>query len=423
MNDRTPSSSIRRLRLLGEMGAIALGVLLALACSQDAITDPSPRADLDEPRFTAIVAGEQHTCALDDRGAAFCWGSNPDGQLGVAETLATTSTPTPVDTDVRFSTLAAGAYQTCGVGRDGHTYCWGRSVDGDRTRPQPVTQSLQLKFLSSRSKHICGVTGTGTVACWGEGFAGQLGTGGHGATADAAEPQILTSAPALILIATGEAFSCGIDQAGQAHCWGAHDVGQLGTGTGSPGPCVANDGILFPCSPTPWVIVGGLVLTRLAAGSYHACAVGVEGFPYCWGDNTESQLGRNDMLDSCQWVDGAGSRPCSRVAVVANGQGAFVTLVAGGFHTCGLDGHGSAFCWGSNRYGQIGDGTLTTAKQPVRVLGGLSFVSLTAGRSFTCGLTNIGEAYCWGDNGLGQSGEGGPVLLAPTKVVSGKGPG
>jgi alpha-tubulin suppressor-like RCC1 family protein len=77
---------------------------------------------------------------------------------------------------------------------------------------------------------------------------------------------------------------------------------------------------------------------------------------------------------------------------------AFISVTAGFEHTCGITAAGDAYCWGSNSFGKLGDGSEPTEvrPRPVLVLGGLSWTSLSAGGQGTCGLSTTGEAYCWG---------------------------
>jgi hypothetical protein len=77
-------------------------------------------------------------------------------------------------------------------------------------------------------------------------------------------------------------------------------------------------------------------------------------------------------------------------------------------HTCGVTTGGVAYCWGSNAFGQLGDGTSLNIKiVPVLVLGGHTFASVrAAGADHTCGVTTGGVAYCWGWNSQGVLGDG-----------------
>ena len=81
-------------------------------------------------RFTQVVLGERHTCALAEDGRAFCWGSNEYGQLGAGETpsggnCTTVACKTPVEVQggLHFSLLVSGRNETCGVSVAGETYC------------------------------------------------------------------------------------------------------------------------------------------------------------------------------------------------------------------------------------------------------------------------------------------------------------
>jgi alpha-tubulin suppressor-like RCC1 family protein len=64
------------------------------------------------------------------------------------------------------------------------------------------------------------------------------------------------------------------------------------------------------------------------------------------------------------------------------------------------------WCWGDNRFGQLGDGTLVNRSQPVKVVavigptpGDLNFVKLSAGQDRTCGVIVAAQVWCWGSNG------------------------
>jgi alpha-tubulin suppressor-like RCC1 family protein len=98
-------------------------------------------------RFASLSAGASYTCGLTRAGDAWCWGYNAYGQLGNGTTATETSLPSAVQGGLRFTSLTAGAYHTCGMAVDGKGYCWGNNAAGQlgdgtrvaRLRPVKVT--------------------------------------------------------------------------------------------------------------------------------------------------------------------------------------------------------------------------------------------------------------------------------------------
>ena len=90
---------------------------------------------------------------------------------------------------------------------------------------------------------------------------------------------------------------------------------------------------------------------------------------------------------------------------------------AGGRTSCETRSDGSAYCWGENTYGQLGDGTNVLKKEPTRVVGDQSWKQVSTGGAATCGISQQGELYCWGLNNRGQLGlGGGPQRWTPQRV-------
>jgi alpha-tubulin suppressor-like RCC1 family protein len=73
-------------------------------------------------------SGSLHNCALTASGQAYCWGPNGNNQLGDGTTTQRTS-PTAVDTTLRFTQISTGNLQTCGISH-GNLYCWGNNANG-----------------------------------------------------------------------------------------------------------------------------------------------------------------------------------------------------------------------------------------------------------------------------------------------------
>jgi len=133
--------------------------------------------------------------------------------------------------------------------------------------------------------------------------------------------------------------------------------------------------------------------------------VTTSGAAYCWGSNAFGQLG-----------DGTTTQRLVPTPVA--GGLTFTAVSAGWWHTCGITTSGAAYCWGNN--GFLGDGTNTGRLVPTPVAGGLTFTTLSAGPGETCGVTTSGAAYCWGYNAFGQLGDGTTAnRLIPTPVAGG----
>ncbi|HEY3011153.1 MAG TPA: Ig-like domain-containing protein [Gemmatimonadales bacterium] len=182
-------------------------------------------------------------------------------------------------------------------------------------------------------------------------------------------------------------------------------------GAPAPSSCPLDPGV-FPCALAPVAVGGGLTFEQITGGGSHTCGLTVDGTAYCWGSNTSGQLGNNSTTQS-------------QVPVPVATELHFDALDAGANHTCGVTSGGASYCWGLNDRGQLGDGTTTNRTVPVAVSGGLAFEVLTAGGfniGHTCGVVTGGAAYCWGDNEQGQLGMGSADVdphALPTAVSGG----
>jgi alpha-tubulin suppressor-like RCC1 family protein len=274
---------------------------------------------------------------------------------------------------------------------------------GSETGPALATTSTPLSFrqVSTGNFHTCGLTTDDRAYCWGSGFDGQLGTG---TDAQHLKPAAVVGGLTFRQVSAGRDYSCGVTTDYKAYCWGNNGAGQLGDGT---------QGVGSRLSPVP--VLGGLQFRQVDAGTWHTCGVTRDNRAYCWGQNYYGQLGI-----------GGGDRYLNRttpVAVLSSHR--FLQVSAGGIHTCGITTDSQAFCWGSNRYGQVGDGTTTTRRRPVLVAGGHLFKQVSAGEEgqgpgHTCAVTTSDKAYCWGYGREGQLGDNNTILrLTPRAVVGG----
>jgi len=238
-----------------------------------------------------------------------------------------------------------------------------------------------------------------------------------------------------VQVVAGDRHTCALTVTGGVKCWGDNNLGQLGDGTlrfrqapvdvigltngvaqiaaGGGHTCALTTGGSVKCWGADWdgqVGVGsprrhrgrphqvvGLDngVTAISGGHWHSCAV-ADGGATCWGYNAYGQLG-----------DGSETSASVPVPVAGLGEG-ISTVAGGGLHTCAATGAGAAKCWGHNGDGgPLGNGTLVSSTVPVDVLGLDSGVAaLTAGGSFSCALMAAGTVKCWGWNQTGQIGDG-----------------
>jgi alpha-tubulin suppressor-like RCC1 family protein len=240
-----------------------------------------PSAIISTFDYVSVVAGGGHTCALTQVGTAVCWGRNASGELGKGDTAAGLA-PALAAGGRAFVQLVAGAAHTCGLTANGIAFCWGANALGQlgdsglqrQTEPDSV-RAPEFTGLAAGGNHTCGVDG-GSAYCWGSNLRGESGSG----LPDSAlvVPAPVTGGLAFASLTAGSAFTCGLTPSGAAYCWGANDRGQLGDGTQTD-------------HPAPTAVNGGLTFAALAAGSQHICGVTPDHVIYCWGDGTSGQLG------------------------------------------------------------------------------------------------------------------------------------
>lgn len=391
---------------------------------------------------TALAAGDEHTCALTAAGDVYCWGNNQSGQLGDRTTIARLA---PVAVSGANSTIAAimagsGSEHTCALTTAETVLCWGNNRDGqlgnDTADAQgvPVTVSglsSGVITMTAGYEYTCAVNPATGIQCWGDNYYGQLGNGTTNPSAVPVAVSGIDSGAATIaagygahtclvstsggvkcwggsrvidgtendqwapvdipglssnvaMIAAGGSHTCVLMTSGGVKCWGYNANGQLGNGTVSE-------------EWQPIVNVSGLGsgITQLATKRHHTCALTTAGAVMCWGGNATGELGNGTNEDQ-------------PIPVTVHGLSSSVAAIAvGGYHTCALTKAGGVYCWGYNRYGQLGDGTTVDRNTPVAV-SGLSHdvVALAAGANHSCAIMTAGSVHCWGYNGFGQLGDG-----------------
>ncbi len=354
-------------------------------------TDPAGKA------IAMVAAGENNTCAITDAKELFCWGDNSRGQVGVGNTE-----PQPLPVLVEsgpWDSVAVGQYHVCGIRSGGSLWCWGGNArgqlgileSGDRARPQEVTSAV-----GQWSQVSAGAKHTCALTADAELYCWGRGTEGQlgsGDVVDAREPVVVaTSGFTPRSLSLGRDHTCVVDSRSGLWCWGENTNGQLGQGDE-----LQRD--------TPTRVALDVDASALSAAGSHTCALSSASEAHCFGRNSDGQLGLED-------TSGHYTTPQPLDYDLA-----FDVLEVGSRHSCGL-GQGALWCWGNGAEGQLGDGDLARNRSPRKVEVAEDWRAVTAGHSHTCGLRSDGTLWCWGSNEVGQLGLPSATALAFPTLVS-----
>jgi alpha-tubulin suppressor-like RCC1 family protein len=352
---------------------------------------------VDAGAVTKVTAGKFHTCALfGDTGYAKCWGRNDDfGELGNGTGMSSAQPLYAMTPGLQD--LFAGAHDTCATrGADaGGSECAGKGGLGelgdgvaDADSPVPVPTSAfpsPPTAIASGEAFTCAIVSGGDVWCVGDGTLGELGNGASAISATAVQAQLGGAAKA---IAAYYQHACAVMADGTVECWGDDSAGQIGNGNVTP-----DAGVLVPTA-----VAGVAGATAIGVGQDFSCALvddDAGGDVLCWGANASGQLGN-------------GSTTSSPTPVEVQGATGATVLAVGGGHACAsILTAGGVLCWGSGGSGQLGNGSSSNSSTPVNVsnVGGYP-ESLTAGGFHTCALFATPNVQCWGSDDFGQLGDG-----------------
>jgi len=334
-------------------------------------------------RVTTISAGPRNTCGVTDAGTVKCWGAGANSARGSG---SSGDSSVPVDmTSLSSGVLAVSAgASTCALTSSGAVTCWSVNENsllgpnsGSRVPVAVAGRATDVASLSVGTDLACFVTALGAVRCWGSGILG------NNTSFSPVPVDVVGLSSGVLSVSAGFRHACALTALGAVKCWGPNDVGQLGNGS-----------VHFQGVPVDVIGLSSGVIS-VAAGYAHSCAVTSAGAVKCWGANYYRQLGNDSMEFSTVPVDVVGLSDV-------------VSISTGGRYTCAVTAVGATKCWGSLYWGPVGEpSTTSTSSVPMAVDGLSSNVSLVSvGDSHACALTSVGRVKCWGTNSFGELGNG-----------------
>ncbi|MCA9678523.1 MAG: hypothetical protein H6709_20945 [Kofleriaceae bacterium] len=328
-------------------------------------------------KVTQLVAGVADACAMVEGGEVRCWGMSDHGELGTGRVEGQAATATPIAGAKGKQLVFGGDSGSSGdVGctvTDGKAWCWG----GVNMMPDPAPDTkggeatalagvTQLALSSGMGFFL---TNDGTVKGWGGNTFNAMGLG---ASTDVPRDKVETiPVSGVVAVDAGQNHGCVLHEDSTVSCWGylgsdkldptkvegVTDAATLVTGWSDN--CVITKAKKVQC----WRDVKGAKevdgLDDVVAldGLGHWCAVKGDGTVWCWGSNNLGQLG--------QGTTGSSTSKPGQVVELTDA----TAVAVGGQFSCALEKDGTVWCWGSNRYGQLGDGTLVDRSKPVQVKG------------------------------------------------------
>jgi len=216
----------------------------------------------------------------------------------------------------------------------------------------------------------------------------------------------LTLSPAAPLLVPGQVLRLGVtalsaggsDLSGRQVTWTSNNgavatVDSAGTVTAVAAGSASITATIDTVSATVTINVATPTLwSAIEAGYSHTCGLTTAGATWCWGSNGFGQAGNG----------GTSASQASPVEV--QGEPTFVSLRLGIHHSCGLTATGALACWGRNDFGQLADSTTTHRSQAVTSGGARTFSVLSRGSNsnHSCARRGTNTLECWGANTFGQ---------------------
>ena len=325
------------------------------------------------------ISAGYHAAAIKTDGSAWTWGCNNCGQLGNNSVANTSSPGTVLGNSNTWCQINAGSYHTAAVKTDGSAWTWGLNTSGqlgdntavNKSSPVAVTHASGntcWRQISAGGSHTAAVKLDGTTWTawtWGRNDVGQLGD----------NTTVSKSSPVAVTHADGNILWCQIDASGRntaavktngtAWTWGCNSSCQLGDNT-----------TISRSSP---VAVAGLneFWCQITTGN-QSSAIKTDGSAWTWGLNNSGQLGNNTVAARSTPVAPAGVN-ILWCAIDSSGS----------TQTAALKTDGTAWTWGNNAEGRLGDGTATNRSSPGLVAGNITWCAISSGCNFMMGIQAI----------------------------------
>jgi len=348
-------------------------------------------------------------------GRVWVFGSNREGQAGIAsgeETLAFPTLLTVVDPSLT-SRIVCSQKQTFLLTTEGQVLSAGENDGGELGRSGKRSLLFRLDAVEAFSVtdvalgdgFVILVLKDGRCVSWGKNEMGQLGVGNR----EAREKPKLTKVvqEGILQISCGAQHVVALSTNGTVYTWGANRKGQLGDGQ-----------LTSSFLPKPLPQLKHRPVVMLSCGENHTLAMTIGGTVYAWGENSLGQLGLGDDVMRLR-PEPIRSLRVSRARKISTGKSHSMVVTPGGL----------LFAFGSNAFGQLGLGQgaerVVLSPTVVEKLKGetIKVIDVACGNAHTLALacystSPTSHLFGFGLNTSGQLGLGhtSSPIIAPTLV-------
>lgn len=297
-----------------------------------------------------ITGGGGHTVALKRNGTLWSWGLNKQGQLGNGNYNIVTM-PSQIGSDTDWVKISSGDLHCLAIKSNGTLWAWGDNSDGqlgdstkiNRIKPVQIGKDKDWIDIKCGDYHSVAMKSNHTIWGWGNNTYGQYGY--LGSKPNKTKPTQIGKDTDWVQISAGAYFTMYLKEDGSLWGEGLNLDFQLGDGTN------AN-------RFTPTKIMGiGTNCKFISAGSHHCICILKSGALVSWGKGDNGELGNNKLTTNYLYNP-------TQIGLDYN----WVSISASERHCVALDKNGLLWSWGSNYYGQLGDGTSKNASLPQSIL-------------------------------------------------------
>lgn len=314
-----------------------------------------------------VSSGETHSMSLKSNDTVWAWGDNYDGTLGDG-TNVDSLVPVQVVGLTDVKQIVASHYHSYALKNDGTVWTWGENdIFGIYSNvPMQISGLSDVKKIAASNYIFAAIFNNNSMTTW-----------------DCITAFDSASLSNIMDVTVGLDYCLAVTTVGTVYAWGRNGYGQLGLGH-------TNN------VTTPTLIPSLTNITSVSSYNRSSLAIRSDKRVFSWGSNINGQLGLGDTVDKIS-------------PVMINSLANVNSVSSGARHSLAITEDGNLWTWGLNVQGQLGDGTMINKSLPVRALKFSPVnkaISISAGDNHSLVISEESFIYSFGSNYYGELGNG-----------------